>query len=71
MTVHMPSSLEIAQQARLRPIAELAEEIGLEPDEIELYGRYKAKIDLSVLDRLSGRPDAKLIDEKGRTVGLF
>src|SRR5712672_359246 len=47
----MPSSLEIAQEAQLRPIAE-----------IEPYGRYKAKIYLSVLDRLAGRPDAKLID---------
>ncbi|MBA2567712.1 MAG: formate--tetrahydrofolate ligase [Actinobacteria bacterium] len=56
-----PSSLELAQNARLRPIAELAEEIGLLPDEVELYGRYKAKIDLSVLDRLQGTPDAKLI----------
>jgi formyltetrahydrofolate synthetase len=58
----MPSSLEIAQDADLRPIAEVAEAAGLLADEIEPYGRYKAKIDLSVLDRLAGRPDAKLID---------
>jgi formate--tetrahydrofolate ligase len=57
-----PSSLEIAQSARLRPIAELADDAGLLPEEIELYGRYKAKIDLSVLDRLADRPDGKLID---------
>jgi formate--tetrahydrofolate ligase len=60
-TTKMPSSLEIAQQATLRPIAELAEEIGLEEDEVELYGRYKAKVDLSVVERLRDRPDAKLI----------
>ena len=60
-TTKMPSSLEIAQQATLRPIAELAEEIGLEDDEVELYGRYKAKVDLSVLDRLRDGPNAKLI----------
>ncbi|HEY7603950.1 MAG TPA: formate--tetrahydrofolate ligase [Gaiellaceae bacterium] len=60
-TTKMPSSLEIAQQATLRPIAELAQEIGLEDDEVELYGRYKAKVDLSVLERLRDRPDAKLI----------
>jgi formate--tetrahydrofolate ligase len=60
-TTKMPSSLEIAQQATLRPIAELAAEIGLEDDEVELYGRYKAKVDLSVLERLHDRPDAKLI----------
>jgi len=57
----MPSSLEIAQQARLRPIAEIAEAAGLEPDEIELYGRHKAKVSLSVLERLRERPDAKLV----------
>jgi formate--tetrahydrofolate ligase len=62
LATHMPSSLEIAQEAQLRPIAEIAEAAGLLADEIEPYGRYKAKIDLSVLERLAGRPDAKLID---------
>jgi formate--tetrahydrofolate ligase len=60
-TPKMPSSLEIAQQATLRPIADLAREVGLEDDEIELYGRYKAKVDLSVLERLKDRPNGKLI----------
>jgi formyltetrahydrofolate synthetase len=63
----IPSSLEIAQTATLRPIAEIAEAAGLEPDEVELYGRYKAKVDLSVLERLAGRPDAKLIDVTAST----
>ena len=58
----MPSSLEIAQQAQLRPIAEIAAAAGLEPDEVDLYGKYKAKINLSVLDRLAGKPDAKLVN---------
>jgi formyltetrahydrofolate synthetase len=58
----MPSSLEIAQSAVLRPIDELAAELGLLPEEVDLYGRFKAKIDLSVLDRLVANPDAKLID---------
>src|SRR5438552_16293888 len=62
MATKIPSSLEIAQTATLRPIAELAADAGLLEEEVELYGRYKAKIDLSVLDRLAGRPDAKLID---------
>src|SRR5216110_449053 len=57
----MPSSLEIAQNAALRPIGEIATEAGLDPDEVDLYGRFKAKIDLSVLDRLADRPDAKLV----------
>src|SRR5438445_533907 len=59
--MQLPSSLEIAQSAQLRPIAEIAAEAGLEPDEVELYGRYKAKIDLTVLDRLASKPDAKLV----------
>src|SRR5438876_7782826 len=58
----MPSSLEIAQEAQLRPIGEIAAAAGLLPDEIEPYGRFKAKIDLGVLDRLAARDDAKLID---------
>jgi formate--tetrahydrofolate ligase len=62
VATHMPSSLEIAQEARLKPIAEIAEASGLLPDEIEPYGRYKAKIDLGVLDRLAGKADARLID---------
>jgi formate--tetrahydrofolate ligase len=58
----MPSSLEIAQSAVLRPVDELAADIGLLPDEVDLYGRFKAKVDLLVLDRLAANPDAKLID---------
>ena len=58
----MPSSLEIAQEATLVPIAEIAERAGLLPEEVDLYGRYKAKISLSVLERLAGRPDGKLIN---------
>jgi len=58
----MPSSLEIAQDAQLRPIADIAEAAGLLQEEIEPYGRYKAKVDLGVLDRLAARADAKLID---------
>jgi formate--tetrahydrofolate ligase len=61
LATKIPSSLEIAQTATLRPAAEIAEDAGLLPDEVELYGRFKAKIDLSVLDRLSGKPDAKLV----------
>jgi formate--tetrahydrofolate ligase len=58
----MLSSLEIAQAATLRPIAEIAEEAGIQADELELYGRYKAKVDLSILDRLAGQPDGKIIN---------
>jgi formate--tetrahydrofolate ligase len=58
----MPSSLEIAQSAVLRPIDEVAAELGLLPEEVDLYGRFKAKIDLSALDRLATSPSGKLID---------
>jgi formate--tetrahydrofolate ligase len=58
----MKSDLEIAQAHKMRPISEVATEIGIEPDELELYGNYKAKISLSVLDRLADRPQGRYID---------
>jgi len=58
----MPSSLEIAQAATLRPILDVAAEAGLLPEEVEPYGRYKGKVDLSVIERLADRPDAKLVN---------
>lgn len=63
----MKSSLEIAQEAELEPIEEIGAKLGLEPDELEPYGRYKGKIELSVLDRLADRPDGKLICVAGMT----
>jgi formate--tetrahydrofolate ligase len=54
----MKSGLEIAQEAALKPIAEIAAAAGIQDDELEQYGRYRAKIDLSILDRLSDRPTA-------------
>ena len=61
------NSLEIAQQATLVPIDQIAEQVGLQPEEVEPYGRYKAKVSLSALDRLSDRPDGKLICVAGMT----
>ena len=58
----VPPDIEIAQAAKLKPIAQVAEEAGLLPEEIELYGDYKAKIKLSVLERLADVPDGKYID---------
>jgi formyltetrahydrofolate synthetase len=63
----MKRSLEIAQQHQLIPIRELAERIGLRTDEVEPYGRYKAKISLSLLDRVEPTPDAKLVCVTGMT----
>ena len=63
----MKSSLEIAQEAVLKPIEDVASEASLQDDEVEPYGRYKAKIALSVLDRLKDRPDGKLVCVCGMT----
>jgi formate--tetrahydrofolate ligase len=63
----MKSSLEIAQEAELIPIEEIAESCGLQPEEIEPYGRYKGKVNLSVIDRLKDRPDGKLVCVTGMT----
>ena len=57
----MLSDIQIAQQAKLRPIEEIAKQLDLSPDEVELYGKYKAKVDTKVYDRLKDRPDGKLI----------
>lgn len=57
----MKSNLEIAQEAVLRPIDEIAEAAGILPDELEPYGRYKAKVSLDVVERLKDVPDAKVV----------
>lgn len=58
----VPADIDIAQEAVLKPIRQVAEEMGLEENELELYGDYKAKIKLEVLDRLADAPDGKYID---------
>jgi len=58
----VPSDLDIAQAATLRPILEVAAEVGIQEDELELHGRYKAKVELSILERLRDRPQGKYID---------
>jgi formyltetrahydrofolate synthetase len=58
----VPADIDIAQAATLKPIRQVAEEMGLEESELELYGDYKAKIKLEVLDRLADAPDGKYID---------
>ena len=57
----MQTDVEIAQSARLRPIGEIAEGLGLGPEDYEPYGHDKAKLSLDVLDRLADRPDGRLI----------
>jgi methylenetetrahydrofolate dehydrogenase (NADP+) / methenyltetrahydrofolate cyclohydrolase / formyltetrahydrofolate synthetase len=58
----VPSDIEIAQEAKLKPITQVADEVGLLPSEIELHGEYEAKVRLEVLDRLRDVPDGKYID---------
>ena len=58
----VPSDIDIAQEATLKPILQVAEEAGLQPDELELFGPYKAKVKLEVLERLKNVPDGKYID---------
>jgi formyltetrahydrofolate synthetase len=55
------SGLEIAQEAVLRPITDVAADAGILEDELEQYGRSKAKVSLSILERLADRPDGKLV----------
>jgi formate--tetrahydrofolate ligase len=60
--VLLKSDIEIAQEAKMKPIVEIAESIGLNEDDLELYGKYKAKVKLEVLDRLKDRPNARYVD---------
>jgi len=57
----LKSDIEIAQGARMKPINEIAAGLGLGEDDIELYGKYKAKVSLDVLKRREGKPDGKLV----------
>src|SRR5437764_1789391 len=63
----MKTSLEIAQDAELKPIESIAQRSGLLPEEFEPYGRHKAKVSLGVLDRMHDVPDGKLICVAGVT----
>ena len=58
----VPSDIEIAQAATLKPIVEIAKSVGLTEDDLDLYGKYKAKVHLNVLDRLQDRPNGKYVD---------
>lgn len=57
----MLSDIEIAQQAKLLPIKEVAAKIGISEDELEFYGKYKAKLSDELANRVENNPDGKLI----------
>ena len=61
MEIKVPSDIEIAQQSKMKPVSEIAQKWGIEEDELELYGKYKAKINLSIFERLKDKPDGKLV----------
>jgi len=62
VTAGFPSDLEIAQAATPRPIAEIADAIGIRPDELIPYGSTKAKVHLDILKRVRSRPRGKYVD---------
>jgi methylenetetrahydrofolate dehydrogenase (NADP+)/methenyltetrahydrofolate cyclohydrolase/formyltetrahydrofolate synthetase len=62
MPSKVPSDIEIAQAAKLKPAIEIAEGIGLTEDDLDFHGKVKAKIHLDVLQRLTDRPNGKYID---------
>ena len=57
----MLTDIQIAQQAELKPISEIAASVGISETELEPYGRYKAKVNESLFERLKDKPDGKLI----------
>ncbi len=57
----MKSDVQIAQEAKMEPIDQIAQQIGINEDELELYGKYKAKVNLKIWDRIKDNKDGKLI----------
>src|SRR5579864_4821845 len=57
----VPSDIEIAQKAKIKPIGEIAKKLGIPNEAISPYGHYKAKVSLEYIDTLKGKPDGKLI----------
>ena len=57
----MKTDIEIAQEAVMEPIGKVAEKIGIGEDDLELYGKYKAKLSNELIKRVEERPDGKLV----------
>ena len=58
----VPSDIDIAQAATIQPVIQIAEKLGLTQDDLDFYGKYKAKVHLDVEDRLADRPNGKYVD---------
>ena len=67
----VPSDIDIAQAQTPKYINKLAEEVNLLPEEVDLYGKKKAKVSLSVLDRLAAQPNGKYVVVTGLVCVLF
>ena len=57
----MKTDIEIAQEAVMEPITNVAAGIGIDADDLELYGKYKAKLSEEFLEKIQARPNGKLI----------
>ncbi|MFR8644166.1 MAG: formate--tetrahydrofolate ligase, partial [Monoglobus pectinilyticus] len=57
----MKTDIEIAQESVMQPIAEIAEKLGMSADDIELYGKYKAKLSEDYIESLEDKPEGKLV----------
>ena len=57
----MKTDIEIAQEAVMEPIVRVAEKLGIKEDDLELYGKYKAKISDEFIDSIQERPNGKLV----------
>ncbi|SCY91130.1 formate--tetrahydrofolate ligase [Alkaliphilus peptidifermentans] len=57
----MKTDVQIGQEAKMIPITQVAANLGIDENELELYGNYKAKVSLEVFKRLEDKPDGKLI----------
>ncbi|MEG0497492.1 MAG: formate--tetrahydrofolate ligase [Carnobacterium sp.] len=55
------TDIEIAKKNTMKPIIEVAKELGIDPDSLDMYGKYKAKLDINELERLKNEPNGKLI----------
>ena len=63
----MKTDIEIAQEAQMIHIREVAKQLDIQEDELEFYGKYKAKLSDELMKRVENQPDGKLILEKRRS----
>ena len=57
----MKTDIQIAQEAKMLPITEVAEKVGIMADDLELYGKYKAKLSYELMEKVKNQPNGKLV----------